>query len=319
MNEVVNKTRVERELERKAESKIEKEVGKSEVETKKEKGKEKIGEKSKSGREKDYKNPPREEKSKKEEKNKESLLVSPKEVRRVLLAKREPLYALPTNMLLHASSSLVSLPTGCLLQRCTSGLPSLRGIEHHIDLTLGTTFPNRASYRMNPKEAKEIQKQVGKLLEKGRVRESMSLCVMLVILVPKKDGTWRICTDCRPINNIIVRYGYPIPHLDEFLDELHEWVPLNKDEEGDEWKTTFKTKFGLYEWLVMSFGLTNAPSTFMRLVNHVLSVLEILRKETLFANFEKCTFCTHEVVFLSFVIGSHGVKVDKEKVKAIQE
>jgi len=81
--------------------------------------------------------------------------------------------------------------------------------------------PNRPAYRTNPEESKEIQKQVNELLEKGWVQHSMSLCVMSVILVPKKDGTWRMCINCRAINNITIKYMHPIPRLDDLLDELH--------------------------------------------------------------------------------------------------
>jgi hypothetical protein len=108
------------------------------------------------------------------------------------------------------------------------GLPPLQGIEHQIDLIPGASLLNRAPYRTNPEETKEIQRQVQDLLDKGYARESLSPCSVLVILVPKKDGSWCMCVDCRAINNLTIRYRHPIPRLDDMLDELSGAVVFSK-------------------------------------------------------------------------------------------
>ena len=126
----------------------------------------------------------------------------------------------PLTIYLFVLSSLLQEFQDVFPDELPPGLPPLRGIEHRIDLIPGAPLPNKAPYRANPEETKGIQRQVKHLIDHGHVRESLSPCAVPVILVPKRDGSFRMCSDCRPINAITVRYRYPIPRLDDMLDEL---------------------------------------------------------------------------------------------------
>jgi len=140
------------------------------------------------------------------------IMITLKGVKKVMLAQKPIFLAYPSesspsfqnpNSRCPLDLSLVLDKFKDVFQEPPKGLSPLRGIEHQIDFRQGSSLPNRPAYRTGPKEAKEIQKQVNELLEKGWVQHIMSPCALPVVLVPKKERTWRMCIDCRPINNMI--------------------------------------------------------------------------------------------------------------------
>eukprot|EP00253_Pinus_taeda_P002220 PITA_02220 len=160
-------------------------------------------------------------------------------------------------------------------------LPPKREIVHDIHLQQDAPWPNIGMYRLSALGNAEIKKQVQELLEKGFIRPSTSPRGSPIVLLRKKDGSWRMCIDYRALNKITIKNRYPLPRIDDLIDQLKEAIYFSKLDlhsgyhqvrvtEQDAWKIAFKTKQRLYEWLVMPFGLTNAPATFMRVMNDVL-------------------------------------------------
>lgn len=190
------------------------------------------------------------------------------------------------------------------------------------------------------------------LLKHGYICESSSPCADLVLLVPKKDKSWHMCIDSWAINKTTVRYNFPVPWLDDMLEnfcgalvfsKIDLWSGYHKI--CDEWKTAFKTRDRLYKWLVMSFDLSDAQSTFMNealhsfigicivvyfddiliyirdastYVEHLQNALTKLREEKLFANTSKGSFFVPKIIFLGYKVSGDRLTPDMSTIKAIK-
>lgn len=238
-------------------------------------------------------------------------------------------------------------------------LPPSRSHDHRIILKEGTSLVNLRPYRYHNIQKNEIEKMVDEMLSSGIIRNNTSPFSSPNVMVKKKDGTWRFCVDYREPNNATVKDKFPIPVIEELLDELHSARYFSKldlrsgyhqirMQEDDIPKTTFRTHHGHYEFLVMPFGLTNAPSTFQSLMNQIFTLIEnsfwfffddlliyssnwtehlqhlettfeILRSNVLYVKRSKCDFGVTRIDYLGHVISEVGVAMDKLKVKAMME
>jgi hypothetical protein len=160
------------------------------------------------------------------------------------------------------------------------GMPPERKVEFVIELIPGTTPISKRAYRVSGLELVELKKQIDELLEKGYIKPSTSPWVAQVLFVEKKDGMKRMCINYRALNEVTVKNKYPLPRIEDLFDHLRGASVFSKIDlrsgyhqlrirPTDIPKTTFITKYGLYEFMVMSFGLTNVRAYFMYLMNSV--------------------------------------------------
>jgi hypothetical protein len=160
------------------------------------------------------------------------------------------------------------------------GMPPDRDIEFVIELNPGTSPIYKTPYRMATPELAELKEHIKELLEKRFIHPNSSLWGVHVIFVPKKDGTQRLCVDYRALNGVTVKNKYLLPSIDDLFDQLRGACVFSKIDlqlgyhqlkirECDIPKTAFVSRYGLYEYTMMSFGLTNAPTYFMYLMNKV--------------------------------------------------
>jgi hypothetical protein len=238
------------------------------------------------------------------------------------------------------------------------GMPPDREIEFVIELVPSTAPIFKRPYRMAANQLAELEEQLQELLDKGYIHPSASPLGAPVIFVPKKDGTQRMCVDYRSLNEVTIKNKYPLPRIDDLFDQLNGACIFSKIDlrsgyhqlkirATDIPKTAFITRYGLYEYTVMSYGLTNAPAYFMYMMNKVLMeyfdkfmvvfindilifskneeehdehlrlILQKLRENQLYDKLSKCEFWLKEVLFLSHIISEGGISVDPSEVKGV--
>ncbi|GJZ20652.1 reverse transcriptase [Tanacetum coccineum] len=168
-----------------------------------------------------------------------------------------------------------------------------------------------------------------RLIDQGYICESMSPSSVPALLVPKKDGTMRMCIDSQAINNITVKYRYSIPILDDMLDELHGATLFSKIDlrseyhqikmhEGDELMNEVLRSFIGHFVVVYFDGILVYSKGIEEHAQHLMKVIEVLRNQKIHGKLEKCEFFSPEVVFLGYVVSKHGISVDDSKVAAIK-
>jgi len=245
-------------------------------------------------------------------------------------------------------------------KKAADKLPEHRPYDHKIILESGKSPTAGPLYNMSQDELLVLRKYLDDNLTKGFIRASSSPAASPVLFVRKPGGGLRFCVDYRGLNTITIKDRYPIPLVQETLHRLSKAVIYTKLDiiaafnrlriaEGHEWMTAFKTRYGLYEYLVMPFGLANAPSSFQRYINdalheyldvfctayiddiliysdsitehqkHVRLVLERLREYGLQIDISKCEFHVTEVSYLGLIVTTNGIRMDPKKVATIQE
>ncbi|CAA7032416.1 unnamed protein product [Microthlaspi erraticum] len=218
------------------------------------------------------------------------------------------------------------------------GLPPSRSDPFTIELEPGTAPISKTPYRMAPAELAELKKQIEDLLSKGFIRPSVSPWGAPVLFVKKKDGSFRLCIDYRGLNRVTVKNRYPLPRIDELLDQLrgatwfskidlasgYHQIPID---EADVRKTAFRTRYGHFEFVeyldVFVIIFIDDILVYSRSqeehATHLRLVLEKLREQKLFAKLSKCSFWQREMGFLGHIVSAEGVSVDPAKIEAIRD